>query len=324
MKLQQIIKDLLFLENNPGKLREVANEYYSFLSDIAEISDKSLAPEDQNETLTKGGKAISPRDAALCVLDFARTSKFVRGIHAAILETQKRFPNEKVEILYAGSGPFATLVIPACNTFKDNEISISIIDIHQRSINCVKKVFKELELENYVNEYIKTDATTYQPDKDKKFHIIISETMQKTLAKEPQVAITLNLVKHLKSDGFFIPNKITVEAFLANINKEILTSEDSNAEKRVYLGSIFELSAETASSNEELLKPTAINVPKGAFENLDLILVTKIEIHKGFSINNYDSSLSYPTVIQELPTLKENQQIEFRYVIGEKPHFKYN
>lgn len=58
------------------------------------------------------GLALSPRLAAQCLLDGPRTAAFLRGTLAAISEALRRFPDEAIEIVYAGTGPFATLALP--------------------------------------------------------------------------------------------------------------------------------------------------------------------------------------------------------------------
>lgn len=324
MNLQRIIDDLLFLENDFGKLNTGVNQYYYFLSQITGINDNSTNPEDEYETFLNEGKAISPKDAARCILDYVRTTKFLRGIYATILKSREHFPNEKIEILYAGCGPFASLAIAFCKKFKDTEITFSLLDIHQRSLDSAKRIFQELKLEDYASEYIKADAVNYRPDKGRKFHIIICEMMQKTLEKEPQFAVTLNLVNHLREGGFFVPQKITIEAFLANLEKEFAIDEDLNSKiARIYLGRIFELSAKTAFSKKELLRPKNIKIPKGEFEKLNLLLSTKVLVSDNFLIKDYDSGITYPTILHDFPKLQENQEIKFCYILDKDPHFEY-
>ena len=83
----------------------------------------------------------------------------------------------------------------------------------------------------------------FRAENDKKFHIVITETMQKTLEKEPQVAITLNLANQLCEHGIFIPQQITIEACLVNCTKS-LYKFGARPRERMFLGEIFELSAE--------------------------------------------------------------------------------
>jgi hypothetical protein len=58
-------------------------------------------------TQLPSGLALAPHLAALCVLDEQRTAAFQRGVALAIEAARARFPGETVEVVYAGTGPFA-------------------------------------------------------------------------------------------------------------------------------------------------------------------------------------------------------------------------
>ena len=253
-------------------------------------------------------------------MDYTRTSRFLRGIYAAIRDAQKRFPSKKLEILYAGCGPFAALAVPFCLKFSSEEIGFSLIDIHKRSLVSAAKIFQKLDCENFVDEYIQADASVYRAENNKKFHIIITETMQKTLEKEPQAAITLNLAKQLCENGFFIPQKIIIEACLANLQKEF----DSDTQKeRICLGNIFELSAENPIDKNSLFLPKTVEIISNIFDPISLILLTKIEIFDSIKLDDYNSGITYPTILRDFKNIKAGQKIEFQYINGENPHFEH-
>ena len=65
----------------------------------------------QLETLLPNGKAIYPYAAATCLLDYARTRAFAGSVHDAIEAANIRFPGERIEILYGGTGPYAPLAL---------------------------------------------------------------------------------------------------------------------------------------------------------------------------------------------------------------------
>lgn len=316
MNFARTVEDLLFLENDFGGLRDAANDFYKYLSEITEIN-KDAHTQDR-ATILKNGKAIAPRDAALCVLDFARTSSFLRGIYAAIEEAKRRFPNEKIEILYAGCGPFATLAVPFCLKFSPDEICFTLIDIHKKSVVCAEKFFRTLDFEKFVGEYILMDATVFQPENEKRFHIIVSETMQKSLKNEPQVEMTLNLAKHLFENGLFIPQKIIIEACLADLKKEFSTER-----QRIMFGKIFELSAESRNEKDKLFSPKTFEISSDGIDSMSLMLLTKVEIFDSFALNDYDSGITYSTIFRDFTGAKAGQKIEFRYVRGNDPRFEY-
>ena len=75
-------------------------------------------------------------------------------------------------------------------------------------------------MKDYSIKLLNEDATKYQITEDTP-DIIISETMQNALPKEQQVSIFLNLMRQVKFDSIFIPEKI--ELFIGLKKAGILT-----------------------------------------------------------------------------------------------------
>ncbi|MGB7922240.1 MAG: hypothetical protein WCF57_03245 [Pyrinomonadaceae bacterium] len=345
--LKEVTNDLLYLADDEyGKLRSAANQLYSIFSAIAGMKDDTENPDDLSETLLETGKALSPRDAARCVLHYARTAKFLRGAHAAVVEARKRFPHQTIEILYAGCGPFAPLAVPLATQFNPGEIQFTLLDIHGRSLASAHRIFQTLGLDAFVRDYIRCDAASYAHTADNALHIVITETMQEALGKEPQVAITLNLAPQLCEGGIFIPEKIRIDACLLNPAKEFtplsVQADDPDAAQtlsnagriRVELGQIFELTAETwrglprkPGGNGSLrglsFPPVTLKVPTHADEGLKLTLMTSIKVFGSIVMGEYESELTCPTILHDIGPFGHDTQIEFSYIISERPGFNY-
>lgn len=343
---RQIADQLLSHQEGDERLRAAVAELYSLCSSVTGIDESSKHADDVYETGLPNGKAISPKDAARCVLDYGRTSKFLRGIHAAILEAQKRFPNTAIEILYAGCGPFAPLVIPLTSRFTPAEIQFTLLDIHKRSLDAAQHIFQAFKLTAFVRDYIQCDATSYRQDARHVIHIVVVEAMQAALEKEPQVAITMNLAPQLCSGGIFIPERIAVDCYLCDLTEEFTTlpvevdaansllAGGGKDKIRAKLGSALELTAASCrhslasgSSDEHRaasLSPKVIlDVPKDLDGEFNLMLLTTITVFDSIRLGAYESGLTHPRVLYDLGKIRRGMRIELAYHLGDKPGFKY-
>src|SRR5215208_2576787 len=316
--LKQIADDLLFQQDD-DRLSAAATQLYSLCSSVTGIDESSIHTEDLKEARLPNGNAISPKDAARCVLDYRRTSKFLRGIHAAIVEAQKRFPNTTIEILYAGCGPFAPLAVPLTSRFSSGEIQFTLLDIHKRSLDGAQRIFQAFGLTGFVRDYIQADATSYVHHSP--FHLIITETMQRALEKEPQVAITFNLAPQLRQGGIFIPEKICVHACFYN---PVLESRQVNM-ARTDLGPILELTAEDlhALSDEVCLPAVALDIPGESNKSLGLMLLTTVKVFESVVLDEYESGITCPVILHDFSWTKGGTRIEFVYFLGAEPGFRH-
>lgn len=333
------ITDELVRPNGPARLRDAAIRLHVLFSDITGVdrhADMAGDPLDAESTFLPGGKAISPNEAARCVLDYARTATFLRGIDAALVEAQKRFPGERIEILYAGCGPFATLAVPLAARFGAGQIRFTLLDIHRRSLKSAERLFRAFGLADYVGDYIRADAASYVHHESP--HLIVTETMQRALGKEPQAAVTLNLAPQLRPGGIFIPERITVDACFYDPRREFTllmpaesgefasASEPLQAERvRVNQTRLLELSAENlpAPDDENRLPATVVHVPGKEYEDLVLMLTTKIEVFGPHALDEYESAITCPLILRGFDRIKCNNRIEFAYSLGGNPGFEY-
>lgn len=164
------------------------------------------------------GLALSPALAAQCLLDGPRTAAFVRGSLRAIQEAQRRFAPAVVEVLYAGTGPFAPLAFLLMPFLDPKKVRFTLLDVNEASAHSVEALVGMLDSSGQVREVLCGDATTYRHPAP--LHVFISETMQRALRDEPFVAILRNLRPQLAAGGLVVPERVTIELALLDAESQ--------------------------------------------------------------------------------------------------------
>ena len=245
------------------------------------------------------GLALAPHLAASCVLDEKRTIAFQRGVACAIHEARVRFPGETIEVVYAGTGPFAPLVRPLLSVYG---VRFTLIDVDARAL----AILRTLQLPARV---VHADATQYVHGAP--IHVVVSETMQRSLAVEPFVAILRNLRAQLAPGGIVVPERVTVDAVLIDPEREQARwAGEEVASLHVPLARIIDTTRE--------LEPVQITIPPANTPQW-LALVTEIDTFGGPSLRAYDSGLTVPEILWPFSPARAGEAIEFRYVCGARP-----
>ena len=331
----------LLNSEDPMMIYSALENLHYICSDIANVRGDVLEERNHGATILQGGKAVSPFIAAQCLLDPLRTVRFLRGIYAGIEEAFHRFPNERIHILYAGCGPYATLLLPLTTQFSSEQIQLTLIDIHAPSIQGVRNLIEAFELDSYIYKCVQSDAIHYQHPPEIPLHMVISETMQAGLVQEPQLAITRNFLPQLVVNGIFIPEAIELEACLSNSKIEDIglrmhrdkcgfpVGREMEAEtERLHLGSIMELNAKfahpaTIGDGWEAIPLTTVEIPERDAQFDQFLLMTAVSIFDSYKFEPYDCELSFPLRLHDLTEIESGSKIRFSYVFNEKPGLRH-
>ncbi len=323
------------------KIIQATSEYFKDQVDYYELSKasktyKSILEELSNENMniekgrvdihSNNGKSLGTFWAALCLDDLIRTRQFIRGIDKAIKEKIKS--KNKIHILYAGTGPFATLLLPFLLKYTAKEVHFSLLEINSFSLKILQNVISRLELHKSNITFIKDDATSYKINPKNTPDIIVSETMQNALAKEQQVPIFLNLMDQVQNDTIFIPEKIELSVGLKNskIPIEKFQLKDYHKKEKV-----FEVSKESSFlARENSIKEYSFTkeqtvISHDVLRDFDqLLLLTEIQVYKDEKIAINQSGLTTPIILDQIPKgIKEKITIETQYTISSNPKLEY-
>jgi hypothetical protein len=284
------------------------------------------------------GKAIGPSWAAMCVRETIRTKRFISGIYKAIKSARQRFTGTKLHIVYAGTGPFAALLIPMTVLFTSEEIEFTLLEINPVSIGFLKRVIDTFHIGDYVREIVRCDAARYKQVGKIPIHMIVTETMQNALQREPQVAITINLVKQMQEDGILIPQNITVDAVLLNqkCNHDRMTGTGKYEEKYYQrLDTLLKVNrnihktdalSDAAITDKYTFPEVEVEIPKDIDAGFsELCLFTEIQVFEDIYLNYWDCSLTLPKKILNIGSVTEGiKKVKFRYEMGNPPGFIYS
>lgn len=306
MNLKLAIEDILFGGEDYYLLSRGINSLYDSLSEETQVFAIDLT--DEHLIQTPNGGVVTPVRAAHCLKDIARTTHFLRGIQLAIkhfLKTQA-----SVRILYAGCGPYATLLTPFTALYGSDLLKFTFLEIEKKSVDAVKKLYHNWGLNPYLEEIRMTDATDPEIKFSDPFDIIISETMQMGLKNECQVPITRNLVRFLKPEGTFIPQRIKLDVYLTGKKKDPLVPDSD--EKR-FVGTAYDLDfANLPKQGAEVLLP----MPESDLEYLKLY--TNIHLFGDERLTAYQSGLTLPLTLDR-PINHAGKIAKFHYKEGLRP-----
>lgn len=309
----------LLLSTSAGESKRLIDP---MLKQLCQIAAVELHPEsflDTEASHTPFGKAVSLTTAAQCAEDPERGRVFIQGIYQAIQDRLKAHPGQIVNILYAGTGPFALLLLPLLPLFSASQIQVTLLDIHQASLDKVTKLIERFDLADRVVERVCADATLWQPNTVVKFDVILSETMKHLLQQEPQVQIFTHLQAYLADDGVLIPQNIELDAWL-----ECRTVQDFV--ETHYLGPLFALNLQTArllaSGDRSFLAGTLL-LPDFSPSAVTLKFTTSIQVYGNSTLSENQSQLTLPRYRRE-HWLKPLSCLAFRYEQGTHPDFVFD
>ncbi|WAC01293.1 hypothetical protein N7U66_14480 [Lacinutrix neustonica] len=303
------------------KAVECLFNYYNTLSNQLLLRDFFL----NNATEVNGGMALSPQHAIDCINDYVRTARFIKGIYRAILDLKNK--KQAITILYAGSGPYGTLLVPLLPLFNSDDIQVTFLDIHESSIASVKTIINFLSYDKCVKEYLVCDASNFQAQIKDCFQLIISETMDVALTKEPQVVITKSLQPLLCTHGILIPEEITLTTRHSFFSKEPKFKEKEGVCKGV-LNTIekstllFSITKDTIFENNNAFCFDSETIEKGTIDanTPDICINTNIKIYSGIKLNAGESLITNPYCVSSLYSVKE-RSYKLRYTTENIPNW---
>ena len=289
----------------------IRRKVHSFASGLADHLGLELQPSiyvNDAYTSTSKGKAISLFSAAKCAEEHLRTARFLQGIHLAISEKFKK--RKTVSILYAGTGPFATLLLPLLPLLDQERVNITFLDIHQESLDSLQSLLELFGLNSNSHRFVCADACEWQSSDT--FDVIISETMKAALAEECQVSVFQNLVHALREDGVLIPERVSMEAFSINKNHQLNRLGEIS---QLCLDSVQKLAKGnlTALNNEFPIDP---DKPVTA-----ILIETHIQVYDDIKLGKLECSLNAPVTIKR-KSVTPLKAIGLEYRFGEKPGYQ--
>lgn len=259
---------------------------------------------DATRSEVDGGYAIAPKHAWDCLDDPLRTVRFIQGVFKAIRHLQQQFDDKPLEVLYAGCGPVAPLVLPLLGSMQKGALSLTLLDINQTSVDTVKSLVEHLGLSAYIKDVVQADAITYRHECP--LHLLVSETMDKGLTNEPQIRIIQNLATQIHPQGLLLPQSI----------KLCLTHCDFAAEP-YFIPAKQNPAQWLDTTQDSVLFEISKDIPaQPAFSyngqwrqstgQADIVIFAHITIYEDLVLGKGQSQISNPMKLAQLSTLSDS------------------
>jgi len=319
---QQAINHLLNKQPDAALMLPNCELLKDYLGDITGISAE-FDMNDWDDVKTEQGVAISPVQAAKCAKETLRTQIFMQGVKTAIEE--RLTPTQNIHILYAGTGPYATLLLPYLSVIANPQIKATLIDIHPENITAIKKLIKHFSLEDNITDVICADATQWQSTNSQPFDIIISETMTALLKREPQVFIFAHLCQYLSASGTLIPQEVSLKTWLTPNKHNVLNKPTSKHD--ILLKEFYRLDraeSERLNQGDTSSFQGDIAIPEGVETGYMVKLTTDIQVYNQHKLTENQCSLNVP--LSFLPynaSLRAGENIHYEYITPESADFVF-
>jgi hypothetical protein len=305
----------------PVALARAASSLYALLLRSSGLEDDPAA---RLESRLPSGRALSPLDAARCVLDPLRTAVLLRGVDAAITAARERARGRRVGLLYAGTGPLAPLVLPLLPLVPAGSLRVTLLDVHPAAVAALRRVVERFGIGDAVADVLACDAAEWAPAPGTAIDVAVVETLQRSLSHEPQVAIVRNLVPRLAPRGVVVPESIRLELVLSDPDAEIAGGfASARAEAaRVPVGTVFELSRRSAFAPldaEGCLPPVVVTLPVPIGPGARPMIFTRIDAFGAHTLATAVSGLTVPEPLWQVPDLPAGSRLAFRYRLGSDP-----
>ncbi|GGX05307.1 hypothetical protein [Aquimarina muelleri] len=330
-RLKKIAAVLCKEQTDYLELSETIRDYTALAFEISNIHLEDDL--NKNDIHFENGKALGTTSAALCIKDPIRTKTFIKGLFNAI-EHVKKTKKDPVHIFYAGTGPFATLLLPVLATYSKEEVQCTLLEINEVSFNSVNHVIETLGFSGYIKASVNEDATIYVIDPKEDIDIVISETMQRALEKEQQVPIVINIMNQIKEEAILIPEDITLDLCLLNMIKLSERQENTNEEDYcIRLGDFFTLNRKkivdynqtSTLRNGRLSFPEKqISIPLEHLKDFNqLAVLTEIQVFGKDKISIQQSGLTTPLILEDFSVPTQKNKVTIKYKIDDNPGIEY-
>lgn len=319
--IETLMDEILQDDINYMALQKKLLDFKTFLLETTNLDLNDL--EDRKDLEFDNGIALSTTFAALCIQDVMRTRQFVKGIYQAIQDVQEK-KSEPVHLFYAGTGPFATLILPILTKILAQDLRLHLMDVNEKTLDYLDKVLNAVDIQDYVEKIICGDATQYQIENLEGIDILVSETMQHGLVKEQQVPIMMNLVSQLDKDTVVIPNNIQLNLALKSSSANFIMDwkNDLMYKQLTHLWDFTPEFIHASSPNQktfELCQDIDFSNHEETYDKL--VVLTNIQVYEDVWIKRDESSLTVPKIILDLNEQKQ-RKVSLSYVIKKQPDFE--
>ena len=221
--------------------------------------------------------------------------------------------------------------MPFITIYTSEEFQFILLEVNPKSVNFLKTAIDTFNAEGYVKAIHLCDASTFQLPKGTEVDILLIECLQHALVREPQVAITYNLLPQLQENVILIPKEISLHIALIDSKKqnEFLLGNSENVKPDFYENSeaVFTINKEIVmktigKNNPEGLKfdEAQVMFSETQFKLINILAITtELYIYDDELLTINDSGLTVPLQFAHLDNEGIIKGVVTRYTLGTEP-----